>query len=243
MQTHWWSTFVLSLVFHLMLDLLDSSSDLSTSRNRTIYILQLAQHLIPRSIIYAIDHWTHSSMCISTEFNILRQWSTEWSVMDSFLSVVSLCRVIWSAEFPSRISINPLSVARSSSVILSRVRPHAFKCCDLFHQLFRLPPRQTIPCRWVTVLTWARITVQCCLDYLWHLSSYHSNVTSIKCRFSGIVFLHPLQKCSCFQLTPWHSLPEHSGWEICSHDMSELCLTEMCCVSLPFCRDCWHGIL
>ena len=40
--------------------------------------------------------------------------------MDSFLSVVSLCCVIWSAEFPSRISINPLSVARSSSVILSR---------------------------------------------------------------------------------------------------------------------------
>ena len=74
-------------------------------------------------------------------------------LMDSFLSVVSLFRVIWSAEFPSRISINPLSVARSSSVILSRVRPHAFKCCDLFHQLFRLPPRQTIPCRWVTVLT------------------------------------------------------------------------------------------
>ena len=48
-------------------------------------------------------------------------------LMDSFLSVVSLCRVIWSAEFPSRISIYPSSVPRSSSVILSRVRPHAFK--------------------------------------------------------------------------------------------------------------------
>ena len=112
-------------------------------------------------------------------------------LMDSFLSVVSLCRVIWSAEFPSRLSINPLSVARSSSVILSRVRPHAFKCCDLFHQLFRLPPRQTIPCRWVTVLTWARITVQCCLDYFWHLSSYHSNVTSIKCDLFHQLFRLP----------------------------------------------------
>ena len=40
-----------------------------------------------------------------------------------------------------------------------------------------------------------------------HLSSYHSNVTSIKCRFSGIVFLTSSAKISCFQLSPWHSLP------------------------------------